>query len=541
MPPRSLHHRLHAEDGFTIVEVLVAAAVLLIGLLGTLTLVDTANTKTFQTKAREQATSLQREIVESARAVAYDELVSTAMAGAIQGRAALADTGASAGWSVARRGETYTIAVGTCMVDDARDGTGEHSANTFCDPAILNQPASGCQSALDRTPSATAPAKETGAVAPEVAAACGIDANLDGAIENLTLPGETTCEGAGCDLTPADSARVVSMVRWEQDSERRQNLMVTTLPNPGLSAAPAILSLDVAGGTAISSSSATSVTFTATASDTAESVNWYLDGAVRMTQSAEPWTWTWNFGAVGAGIDSLQLYDGTYVVGAKAFNKNAYGGSLFSKTLVFNRRKPFAPQGLKAGRNGAVVDLAWSANPEGDLRGYRVYRVGRTLPVCDVSAASLACQDDDEVPGLGDLEYYMVALDSDPDPTVDALREGDASATATAPFVNSPPSAPIDPIATPVEGGVKLTWTRPDPEDPNAEPCGGTEFRICHYTIYRDGQAFANRYDRTATGAFLEWTDTEPGVDPHTYFVASVDVHLAESPLVQAQLQVTTP
>jgi prepilin-type N-terminal cleavage/methylation domain-containing protein len=34
MPPRSLHHRLSDEDGFTIVEVLVAAVVLVVGLLG---------------------------------------------------------------------------------------------------------------------------------------------------------------------------------------------------------------------------------------------------------------------------------------------------------------------------------------------------------------------------------------------------------------------------------------------------------------------------------------------------------------------------
>jgi len=540
MPPRSKHHRLSDEEGFTIIEVLVAAVVLVVGLLGTLTLVDTANTTTFQTKAREQATSLQRELVESARAVAYDQLVSTAMAGAIQGRAALADSGASMGWSIARRGETYTVAVGTCMVDDARDGVGDHAANTFCDPEILSTPASGCQAALDATPSATAPAKTAAEVAPDVAAACGIDADLDGAIENLALPGETTCEGSACDLTPADSARVVSMVRWEQGDERRQNLMVSTLPNPGLSAAPAILSLDVGGGTVITNPAATSVTFTATASDTADSVNWYLDGALRNTQAADPWTWTWNFGAVGATIDAQpQLYDGTYVVGVKAFDRNAYGGNIFSKTLVFNRRRPFAPQELKAGRNGDVVDLAWSANPEGDLRGYRVYRVGRTQPVCDVGATSLTCQDDDEVPGLGDLEYYAVALDSDPDPAVTAPREGDVSATATAPFVNTPPNAPINPVATPVEGGVKLTWTRPDPEDPNAELCGDTAFRICHYTIYRDGQAFANRYDRTATGGMLEWIDTEPGLEAHTYYVASVDVHLAESALVAAPLQVT--
>jgi hypothetical protein len=133
------------------------------------------------------------------------------------------------------------VAVGTCIIDDSRDGAGARDAGTFCDPATLDRPASGCQAALDATPSATAPPKTGAAVASALAAACGIDADLDGTIENLTAPGATTCTGAACDTIPADYKRVVTMVRWEQGTERRQNLMVTTIANPGMSAAPAIL------------------------------------------------------------------------------------------------------------------------------------------------------------------------------------------------------------------------------------------------------------------------------------------------------------
>ena len=45
---------------------------------------------------------------------------------------------------------------------------------------------------------------------------------------------------------------------------------------------------------------------------------------------------------------------------------------------------------------------------------------------------------------------------------------------------------------------------------------------------------FANRYDRTATGALLEWTDPQSDGTPHTYYVASVDARLAESAKVLA-------
>jgi Tfp pilus assembly protein PilV len=122
MLPRSTKRRLAAEDGFSIVEVLVASVVLVVGLLGTLTLVDTANTTTFQTKSREQATALQREIVEAVRAVSYDQLAPASLAGAVRGREALDDSGASAGWTIRRRDTTYTVAVSSCIVDDPRDG-----------------------------------------------------------------------------------------------------------------------------------------------------------------------------------------------------------------------------------------------------------------------------------------------------------------------------------------------------------------------------------------------------------------------------------
>ena len=52
----SARSRLSDDSGFTIIEVMVAALVLLVGLLATLTLVDTANSTTATTKAREQET-----------------------------------------------------------------------------------------------------------------------------------------------------------------------------------------------------------------------------------------------------------------------------------------------------------------------------------------------------------------------------------------------------------------------------------------------------------------------------------------------------
>lgn len=541
MLPEPPHRRLAAEDGFSIVEVLVAAFVLVVGLLGTLTLVDTANTTTFQTKAREQATSLQRELIEGARGVGYDQLTPTAVASALQGRAALADAGTSAGWTITRRGETYTVAVGTCIIDDDRDGIGAHDGGTFCDAATLNKPAAGCQAALDATPSATAPAKAPGTVATSTAAACGIDADLDGAIENLTAPGSTTCTGTACDTIPADYKRVVTMVRWEQGEQRRQNLMVTTISNPGMSAAPAITDLTPAGGTLVGEG-VDSVSFTATASPAPQTVQWYLDGAPQGEAlfSSGSWRWTWAFGpastAVGAQPRQDELVDGLYIVGAKAFDRYGQYGSVRSITMSVNRRVPFAPQNLQAGRNGSLVDLKWAPNPERDLEGYRVFRLpagaGTPVVVCALTVLQ-ACQDTSPPPRAdGDVRYVAVAVDLHP--TTGAQRQGDESNVATAVDDNLPPNAPAGLTATRTGDDVELAWQRPDPEDPDGESCdpadpGGRQ--ICHFQIYRDGQLFANRIDRTATGEQLTWTDTDTGGGTHTYYVTSVDRHLAESPM----------
>jgi hypothetical protein len=324
--------------------------------------------------------------------------------------------------------------------------------------------------------------------------------------------------------------------------------MVTTIQNPGLSAAPAIVTLDPDAGTVISSASTTSASFTATASPRPQTVLWYLDGAQRTPASfvtPDKWLWTWDFGPVTLTGDrpaAGELVDGTYTVAAKAFDRYGQSGSGRSVTITVDRRRPFAPRNFVAGRNGEVVDLAWTANPERDLRGYEVYRLDEagqptSPPVCALTSRT-SCQDT-APPATklsdptDDLRYVVFAVDG-------GVGKGDRSSVATAVDVNRPPNPPASLAATRFEGKVKLVWSRPEPEDPDDDPCSAptaddpTPRRICYFTIYRDGELLANRYDRTATGEDLTWTD--PGADAasHTYYVASVDRHLAESVKVGA-------
>ena len=108
----------------------------MIGILGTLALMDAANGTTVKTRAREGGTNLTRELVEAARAVPYSNLAPGSVVSQLQSQPGLADAGAGAGWTIRRRGITYTVTATVCTMDDARDGGGTHSAGGFCTDSV---------------------------------------------------------------------------------------------------------------------------------------------------------------------------------------------------------------------------------------------------------------------------------------------------------------------------------------------------------------------------------------------------------------------
>jgi hypothetical protein len=123
------------ERGFTIVEVMVAAFVLLVGVLSTLALFDRANAATVSDRQREGATSLAREITEGARSVPFDDLVGTVSLNArLQAMPGLEDDSAGGDpYTVMRRGTVFTVVTALCTVDDGKDGGGARpSSLSFC-------------------------------------------------------------------------------------------------------------------------------------------------------------------------------------------------------------------------------------------------------------------------------------------------------------------------------------------------------------------------------------------------------------------------
>src|SRR3954454_1293838 len=128
---RSAHIR--EEQGVTLVEVMIASVILLVGLLAAATMLTQASATSTTTQAREQAVALQRELVEAARGISYAELTPNTIVTDVRSGAGLADADPNAGgWQLKRRGIVFTVAMGVCSVDDPQDKTGADDPATFC-------------------------------------------------------------------------------------------------------------------------------------------------------------------------------------------------------------------------------------------------------------------------------------------------------------------------------------------------------------------------------------------------------------------------
>jgi prepilin-type N-terminal cleavage/methylation domain-containing protein len=518
----------HDQQGFTIVEVMIAATVLLVGMVGIALVLNGASLATTSTKAREQAVSLQRELVETARSVPYEQLSPNAIVAAVQiaPGAGLGDAGSGSGWTIRRRGITYTVTLGVCAVDDPSDGTGTHDS-TFCATGAGNTTSQTCLTLLGSTGSVQGTPAAAGAGSS--VGDCGIDLNLDGRVDNLTS-GEVGCVGAACggagtDSAPDDYKRIVSLVRWDRGTGKRFAVQTSTVPNPGLSGAPDVTALDpttplVAGEIGPAN---TAINFHAVFSTAPATSSWYLDGTnqATVTGPGSSWDFGWPLGTVsGTTTPNLgEVLDGSYVISAKAFDGFGAYGSTRASTVKVNRRVPYPPPNFEAGRNGAIVDLQWSPNRERDIEGYRVYRVNPGLNdvlVCSLTQQT-SCQDLNP-PNSTTVDYYVVAVDKT---NTGALREGDHSPIDTVTKTNTAPTTPTGLTLTASNGNVVLNWNA------SSDPDAGDS--VDFYRIYRDGQTVDDRYDRTQTGSQLTFTDTKTNGVSHVYYVVAVDTGLRES------------
>jgi Tfp pilus assembly protein PilV len=394
------------ESGYSLVEVLIAIVLLTVGVLGTVALVDNANLRTSDTKGREGATSLARELVESSRTVAFNNITPADLQPALAAKPGLADADGAGGWQVKRRNFTYTITYTACTIDDGSDryGTAASHDATYCPGSV----------------SATS--------------------------------------AAGADRNPADFRRVVFRLAW-RDSRGTQQMEQSALINSTYRG-PTVTSIDSGvEGTIFSGSS---LGFDATLSSRADSVKWYVDG--RLEGDAEgantSWEWTWD---LGIACSPTAVQDGTYFVSAAAYDRNGATGGPLARSVTLNRCPPSAPTAVVGGRNWGSVEISWAANPESDVTGYAVYR-GSDLACSTSSVSDTSCRDE-SAPASGPVDYTVVAYDTGPS----GSRAGDHSAPITvlpacggAPC-NTPPNAPDVTFADGI-----LTISAPTPDDPDS-------------------------------------------------------------------------
>src|SRR3954447_23409925 len=110
---------LKDEAGLTLVELMVAAFVLVVGMLGALTMLERGLATTALDEQRVAATNLGRELVENARAADYDRLSADQVAAALQAKP---DMGSGTPWRIVRGRTTFTVTATACTFDDPADG-----------------------------------------------------------------------------------------------------------------------------------------------------------------------------------------------------------------------------------------------------------------------------------------------------------------------------------------------------------------------------------------------------------------------------------
>ncbi len=383
------------QRGFTIIEVLVAATLLVIGVLGTMAMVDSSNAETRLTGGRDGATNLAREVVEGARSIGYDQLQQgtgpTGLESKLQALPGLVST-SSTSWTVQRRGIMYTISAKLCSQDDPKDGIGPHAPPAYC----AEQP--------------------------------------------ITSPEPP-------DSQPEDFKRITVTVSWTRNSGTRDVTQAALIDSPGskgprvtalvaTNASPAVAPKIITAGTM-------SVIFQATTPPGVDKVIYSLDGVDKGTLSVPPARTDWTFSIpVPLPPAANGLYDGGYDVSVRAVDARGTVGPDFTIPMTLIRSTPARPADLAGGPDTIyvggvakpVVELEWKANPERNVIGYRVYDPNNAVLPCpdrtnlgaQAPALQLSCVNTAATPGT----YKVVALYRDAsDPLM--VSEGQPSTVTT--------------------------------------------------------------------------------------------------------------
>ena len=241
-PPPGRHPA--GEAGYTIIEVMIAMLVLIVGVFGTFVVIEGGLASTSRTTAREQGTNLARDLVERSRQVPYTSVTVTGAGAQLAGTLPATEVSGLSGstFQVARRNVVYTVTVSTCTIDDPSDGAGKGTAQ-FCMARSRGGGGSG-------PPPALAPGSVRmlgidvslgGSLLDTVCSAVGTNTEIEGALAAAVSPvaavgvcrvGSPAAGSAvPVDADPDDMRRVRIDVSWTRAGAGSVS-QTTLLPNP---------------------------------------------------------------------------------------------------------------------------------------------------------------------------------------------------------------------------------------------------------------------------------------------------------------------
>jgi prepilin-type N-terminal cleavage/methylation domain-containing protein len=528
---RRLRDRVAAEHGFTLIEVLVAAMVLVVGLLAMLGMLIVANKTTQTNRVRQEATNVAREVVENVRALSYTQLAtSTSIATALLPQLTPRATQSGATLTVTRSasiggggasGYSFNVTFTTCSLDDPADGYGDHTS----------PPASG------------------GTWCPDVAASGTTDSNPDDS-KRVSVIVTPTGNGGAARTYPVQ--QTVDIYAKPVNGPAVSCLTTTTCPGSNVS---------------VTTLGANSLTFYVTTTRLANEIQWLVNGNPPGSQdptggngvyspsgTTSSFTWSIPFSA-GNSID------GTYSISAVALDANGNSGTRSTIQATINEHQVIAPTSFNAGYDQRIggVDVQWVPSVDQDILYYNVYHSydGGTATLACPQVAGTSCTDTTnmqaEAPpvntsctyqqpypnGKSNL-YWVVGVDRDPNtnqPRESALR----SVQVDGNLCDHPPSAPGSLAGSLGSGGLTLNWFAP-PAPVDADSASGdgiTAWRLYRWDPSQGSTpqlSVANRLQLVGAGNGASFVTTagdpspDPGGVPQNYCVTAVDTHLNESP-----------
>ena len=501
----------------------MAALVLVLGTLGTVALIDGANATT---ELDQGARAGRQPAARGGRGGALDPLLAARHRPRSSRRSRRppqpARTGnrSSPGWTIKPPRTSPTASPpASARSTIAKDGTATHDAATFCATGAGTTTAQQCHDILGVDGSIQG--------AGTAASRQCVDRRLRHRPQPRRRRRQPACEASvdsacsacasrrpGRDLEPrrlqADRhARALGPWLGQAATRSRR----ARSPNPGLSAAPPLAEPRASSSSnesPITNAATTSIPFTAMAAQVPTTVAWLLDGNAEgdgERRRARP---------VDVHVEPRHRRLGharcsTATTSSAPRPTTPSACTATPRPLTVHDQPPHpvrAHSGFAGGRSNGVVEFEWAPNKERDIVGYRVYRttggsaVGlRARPTADQLPGH-------RPPGGLFLNYYVVAVDRDSSGT---LREGDAleldhGQHAQQRAQSARQGCPCRPRAA----ITTLTWNAAVIDDPDLGDS------VAFYRIYRDGVAFADRYDRTASGTQLTYTDSHTGGTTHT-------------------------